>query len=149
MLHTCTCYRLRFARAEPLLRHAIFLPREPGTSRIGRVFWVRPPALLGPVPLATSSGVRSTDSPEAGVPQRPGVLQASASRRILRLYSTVNRRRLALATTSPLPVLGRAHRPPILGRDIKLHGGLIHICREGGVYSTLLIGPEVEVFSKP
>ena len=33
-------------------------------------------------------------------PIAPGAVQASASRRIFRLYSAVNRRRLALATTS-------------------------------------------------
>jgi hypothetical protein len=36
----------------------------------------------------------------SNAPTAPGVLQAAASRTIFRLYSTVNRRRVAFATTS-------------------------------------------------
>jgi len=39
-------------------------------------------------------------SRRSNAPTAPGVLQASASRTIFRLYSTVNRRRVAFATTS-------------------------------------------------
>src|SRR5262249_41935695 len=37
----------------------------------GRASWVPPPAPLGPVPLATPSGVRSTGPPGAGAPPQP------------------------------------------------------------------------------
>jgi len=68
----------------------------------------------------------------------PDVLQASASRTIFRLYSTVNRRRVAFSTTSA-SAAARAFSVALidprslLALDIKLQGGdcLTHIGREG------------------
>ena len=76
-------------------------------------------------------------------PTAPGVLQPSASRTIFRLYSTVNRRRLAFATTSTsgstraisVPLIGLRS---LLALDIKLPGShcLTHIGREGTTNSS-------------
>ncbi len=68
----------------------------------------------------------------------PGVLQPSASRTIFRLYSTVNRRRCAFATTSTsgstriIPV-ALMDLQSLLALDTKLPGGrcLTHVGREG------------------
>src|SRR5262249_34051585 len=71
-------------------------------------------------------------------PTAPGVLQASASRRILRLYSTVNRRRVAFATPSTAAAtsafsVALIDLQSLLTLDIKLQGGhcLTHVGREG------------------
>src|SRR5262249_30486180 len=72
-------------------------------------------------------------------PTAPGLLHPSAARRIFRLYSCVNRRRLAFATTSTSAVIGPRSglligSVALLALDIKLQGGhcLIHVGREGG-----------------
>src|SRR5207244_8258090 len=77
-------------------------------------------------------------SRRSSAPIPPGVLQASASRTIFRLYSTVNRRRVAFATTSiadPPRACSNAliALQSCLALDTKLPGGhcLTHIGREG------------------
>src|SRR4029453_16208695 len=47
-----------------------------------------------------AGGGENTPPRRSNAPTAPGVLQASASRTIFRLYSTANRRRVAFATTS-------------------------------------------------
>ena len=77
-------------------------------------------------------------SRRSNAPLAPGVLQPSASRTTFRLYSTVNRRRLAFATTSTsgparaISVVLIGLRS-LLALDTKLPGGhcLTHIGREG------------------
>ena len=71
-------------------------------------------------------------------PTGPGVLQPSASRTIFRLYSTVNRRRVAFATTSIAGPTTASSNALItlqssLALDTKPPGGpcLTHIGREG------------------
>src|SRR5439155_1313121 len=77
-------------------------------------------------------------SRRSNAPTAPGVLQASASRTIFRLYSTVNRRRVAFATTSiagPPRACSNAliALRSCLALDSKLPGGhcLTHVGREG------------------
>src|SRR5207244_4803023 len=77
-------------------------------------------------------------SRRSNAPIAPGVLQPSAPRTIFRLYSTVNRRRVAFATTSIAdPPRACSHAlialQSCLALDTKLPGGhcLTHIGREG------------------
>src|SRR5207247_66734 len=105
-------------------------PRGPAPTIVGRA---RQPARRG-VRWGESSPPRRSNAPPA-----PGVLQPSASRTIFRLYSTVNRRRVAFATTSiagPSKACSSAliALRSCLALDSKLPGGhcLTHIGREGG-----------------
>jgi hypothetical protein len=77
-------------------------------------------------------------SRRSNAPTAPGVLQASASRTIFRLYSTVNRRRVAFASTSITGPPRACSNALItlqsrLALDSKLPGGhcLTHTDREG------------------
>src|SRR5258706_10007587 len=67
-------------------------------------------------------------SRRSNAPTAPGVLQPSASRRIFPLYSTVNRRRVAFATTSTSDAAAIAvafiDLRSLLALDTKLEGGL-------------------------
>src|SRR5438445_7056559 len=94
-----------------------------------------------PPPRAARHVVRCEEyspSRRSNAPIAPGVLQASASRTILRLYSTVNRRRVAFATTSIADPPRACSNALIalrscLALDSKLPGGhcLTHVGREG------------------
>src|SRR5207247_2356172 len=81
-------------------------------------------------------------SRRSNAPTAPGVLQPSAPLTIFRLYSTVNRRRVAFATTSIAdPPRACSHAlialQSCLALDTKLPGGhcLTHIGREGRMKS--------------
>src|SRR5438876_303202 len=118
---------------------ASFLSRGSTTRRAGPRFFGAPAS--SPRSRAARHVVRWDEyspSRRSNAPTAPGVLQPSASRTIFRLYSTVNRRRVAFATTS---IAGppRACSSALialrscLALDSKLPGGhcLTHIGREG------------------
>src|SRR6185436_4041446 len=118
---------------------ASFLSRGSTTRRAGPRFFGAP--VSSPRSRAPRHVVRCEEynpSRRNNAPTAPGVLQASASRTIFRLYSTVNRRRVALATTSIAGPSWACSNAPIalqscLALDTKLPGGhcLTHIGREG------------------
>src|SRR5881396_2224700 len=118
---------------------ASFLSRGSTTRRAGPRFFGAPAS--SPRSRAARHVVRWDEyspSRRSNAPTAPGVLQPSASLTIFRLYSTVNRRRVAFATTS-IADLPRACSHALialqscLALDTKLPGGhcLTHIGREG------------------
>src|SRR5206468_320839 len=118
---------------------ASFLSRGSTTRRAGPRFFGAPAS--SPRSRATRHVVRWDEyspSRRSNAPTAPGVLQPSASRTIFRLYSTVNRRRVAFATTSiagPPRACSNAliALRSCLALDTKLPRGhcLTHIGREG------------------
>src|SRR5437867_801868 len=121
-------------------RSAIRLSRGSETRRLGPRFFGAPAS--SPRSRAARHVVRCEEyspSRRSNAPTAPGVLQPSASRTIFRLYSSVNRRRVAFATTSiadPAKACpsARIALRSCLALDTKLPGGhcLTHIGREGG-----------------
>src|SRR5436309_14389271 len=119
---------------------ASFLSRGSATRRTGPRFFGAPAS--SPRSRAARHVVRWDEyspSRRGNAPTAPGVLQPSAPRTIFRLYSTVNRRRVAFATTSiagPSKACSSAliALRSCLALDSKLPGGhcLTHIGREGG-----------------
>src|SRR5206468_11794923 len=119
---------------------ASFLSRGSTPRRAGPRFFGAPAS--SPRSRAARHVVRCEEyspSRRSNAPTAPGVLQASASRTIFRLYSTVNRRRVAFATTSiagPPRACSNAliALRSCLALDSKLPGGhcLTHVGREGG-----------------
>src|SRR5437899_31870 len=130
------CHRL-IARA----CSASFLSRGSTTRRAGPRFFGAPAS--SPRSRAARHVVRWDEyspSRRNNAPTAPGILQLSASRTIFRLYSTVNRRRVAFATTSiagPPKACSNAliALRSCLALDTKLPGGhcLTHVGREGWV----------------
>src|SRR2546426_5245471 len=128
------CQRVR-SRSNSLIR----LSRGSTTRRAGPRFFAAPAS--SPRSRAARHVVRCEEyspSRRSNAPTAPGVLHPSASRTILRLYSTVNRRRVAFATTStsgPVKAIFAAfiRLRSLLALDIKLPGGhcLTHIGIEG------------------
>src|SRR5207247_1486739 len=118
---------------------ASFLSRGSTTRRAGPRFFGAPAS--SPRSRAArhvASWDESSPSRRSNAPIAPGVLQPSAPRTIFRLYSTVNRRRVAFATTSIAdPPRACSHAlialQSCLALDTKLPGGhcLTHIGREG------------------
>src|SRR3990172_7340880 len=118
----------------------IRLSRGSGTWGTGPRFFAAP--ANSPRSRAARHAVRCEEyrpSRRSNAPTAPGVLQPSASRTIFRLYSTVNRRRLAFATTSTFGAtqaisVALIGLRSLLALDIKLPGGhcLTHLGREGG-----------------
>src|SRR5439155_13687581 len=118
---------------------ASFLSRGSATRRTGPRFFGAPAS--SPRSRAARHVVRCEEynpSRRNNAPTAPGVLHASASRTIFRLYSTVNRRRVAFAVTSISGPPGARSSTLIvlqslLALDTKLPGGrcLTHIGREG------------------
>src|SRR5207244_6819712 len=126
-------------RVTPRACSASLLSRGSTTRRAGPRFVGAPAS--SPRSRAARHVVRCEEyspSRRSNAPIAPGVLQASASRTILRLYSTVNRRRVAFATTSIADPPRACSNALIalrscLALDSKLPGGhcLTHIGREG------------------
>src|SRR5438046_2195787 len=118
---------------------ASFLSRGSSTRRTGPRFFGAPAS--SPRSRAARHVVRWEEynpSRRSNAPTAPGVLQASASRTIFRLYSTLNRRRVAFATTSIAgPTMACSNAlialQSCLALDTKLQGGhcLTHVDREG------------------
>jgi hypothetical protein len=118
---------------------AMTLSRESVTRDAGPRFFA------GPANCPRSRAARQVarweeyrPSRRSSAPTAPGVLHPSASRTIFRLYPRVNRRRVALVTTSVSgPPRARSavliDLRPLLALDIKLPGGhcLTHIGTEG------------------
>src|SRR5207245_10247151 len=127
------CHRLRSRACS-----ASFLSRGSTTRRAGPRFFGAPAS--SPRSRAARHVVRCEEyspSRRSNAPTAPGVLQPSASLTIFRLYSTVNRRRVAFATTSiPDPPRACSHAlialQSCLALDTKLPRGhcLTHIARE-------------------
>src|SRR5206468_10487062 len=115
------------------------LSRGSTTRRAGPRFFGAPAS--SPRSRAARHVVRCEEysaSRRSNAPTAPGVLHPSASRTIFRLYSTVNRRRVAFATTSiagPPRTCSHAFIAlrSCLALDSKLPGGrcLTHVGREG------------------
>src|SRR2546428_2729941 len=110
------------------------LSRGSATCRVGPRFLAAP--ANSPRSRAARHVVRCEEyspSRRRGAPTAPGVRHASASRRIVRLYSTVNRRRVAFAATSISGSDAFIDLRSLLALDTKLQGGycLTHIGREG------------------
>jgi hypothetical protein len=126
---------------------ASFLSRGSTTRRAGPRFFGAP--ANSPRSRAARHVVRCEEyspSRRSNAPIAPGVLQAPASRTIFRLYSTVNRRRVAFATTSiagPPRACSNAliALRSCLALDSKRPGGhcLTHIGREGNAARLLLL----------
>src|SRR5207245_3318791 len=99
-----------FHRAISRSCSAIFLSRGSGGVAFGpRGFGASPAS--SPRSRAARQVVRCEEynpSRRSSAPSSPGFVQRSASRTIRRLYSAVNRRRCALATTSVSPSTGAA-----------------------------------------
>src|SRR4029450_2014695 len=143
---------------------ASFLSRGSTTRRAGPRFFGAPAS--SPRSRAARHVVRCEEyspSRRSNAPTAPGVLQPSASRTIFRLYSTVNRRRVAFATTSiagPPRACSNAliALRSCLALDTKLPGGhcLTHIGREGpadrgnlGRTACFVLGSALAVFWTP
>src|SRR5262249_22146351 len=128
-----------FQRVSSRAWSAITLSRGSRGRATGPRFFVAPPN--SPRSRAARHVVKCEEyspSRRSRAPTAPAVLQPSASRTIFRLYSTVNRRRLAFATTStsgPAKAISVAliRLQSSLALDTKLPGGdcLTHIDREG------------------
>src|SRR5438876_3248301 len=146
---TCFCRATRASARSARFCHrlisracsASFLSRGSTTRRAGPRGFAAPAS--SPRSRAARHVVRCEEyspSRRNNAPTAPGVLQPSASRTIFRLYSTVNRRRVAFATTS-IAAPPRACSNALialrscLALDTKLPGGhcLTHIGREGDV----------------
>src|SRR4029450_13820707 len=118
---------------------ASFLSRGSTTRRAGPRFFGAPAS--SPRSRAARHVVRCEEyspSRRSNAPTAPGALHPSASRTIFRLYSTVNRRRVAFATTSiagPPRACSNAliALRSCLALDSKLPGGrcLTHVGGEG------------------
>jgi hypothetical protein len=144
---TCFCSATRASARSARCCHrlispacsASFLSRGSATRRTGPRFFGAPAS--SPRSRAARHIVRWEEyspSRRSNAPTPPGVLQASASRTIFRLYSTGNRRRVALVTTSIAGPTTACSNAAIalhscLALDSKLQGGhcLTHIGREG------------------
>src|SRR5438093_2261572 len=144
---TCFCRATRASARSARFCHrlisracsASFLSRGSTTRRAGPRGFAAPAS--SPRSAAARNVVRCEEyspSRRNNAPTAPGVLQPSASRTIFRLYSTVNRRRVALATTSiagPPRACSNAliALRSCLALDTKLPGGhcLTHIGRAG------------------
>src|SRR5438552_1151211 len=148
---TCFCRATRASARSARFCHrlisracsASFLSRGSTTRRAGPRGFAAPAS--SPRSRAARHVVRCEEyspSRRNNAPTAPGVLQPSASRTIFRLYSTVNRRRVAFATTS-IAAPPRACSNALialrscLALDTKLPGGhcLTHIGREGSTTS--------------
>src|SRR6266566_6049322 len=135
------CQRVR-SRSNSLIR----LSRGSTTRRAGPRFFAAPAS--SPRSRAARHVVRCEEyspSRRSNAPTAPGVLPPSASRTTFRLYSTVNRRRVAFATTSitgPPRACSNAliALRSCLALDSKLPGGhcLTHVGREGRAFPGLL-----------
>src|SRR5213594_2342496 len=146
---TCFCSSTRASARSARFFHrlisrscsASFLSRGSATRRTGPRFFGAPAS--SPRSRAVRHVVRCEEynpSRRNNAPTAPGVLHASASRTIFRLYSAVNRRRVAFAVTSISGPPGARSSTLIvlqslLALDTKLPGGrcLTHIGREGGL----------------
>src|SRR5437016_14551049 len=149
---TCFCRATRASARSARFCHrlisracsASFLSRGSTTRRAGPRGFAAPAS--SPRSRAARHVVRADEyshSRRTNAPTAPGVLQPSASRTIFRLYSTVNRRRVALATTSiagPPRACSNAliALRSCLALDSKLPGGhcLTHVGREGATQYT-------------
>src|SRR6266852_4257059 len=140
---TCFCSSTRASARSARFCHRVisracstsFLSRGSTTRRAGPRFFAAPAS--SPRSRAARHVVRWDEyspSRRSSAPTAPGVLQPSAARTIFRLYSTVNRRRVAFATTSIAgPPRACSHTlialQSCLALDSKLPGGhcLTHI----------------------
>src|SRR5450631_4189834 len=120
---------------------AIFLSRGSGDAAVGPRFFVAAPGARSPRSRAARH-VASCDeynpSRRSRAPISPGALQASVSFTILRLYSTVNDRRLAFSVTSvSSPRKGIVDALMVIGSLLALlfklprSSCLTHVGREG------------------